>query len=311
MNKFKIVTFYEFTKINELNELKEKLNNYLALNRIKGTILLSSEGINGTISGSIKSIDNFMILLDKLGIKNINPKFSFSEFLPFPRLKVKIKKEIVTFKNKNLDLESKKGEYVDVEGWNNILNNPDITVIDVRNDFEIEMGTFKNSINPNTKNFTEFKDFADKNISKDKKIAMFCTGGIRCEKASSYLLATGTKKVYQLKGGILKYLEKIDSDKSLWEGECFVFDRRVSLKHGLKEGTYKICSGCRNPINEKDKNSIYFEEGVSCFKCFKSTSEAKKQSLRERAKQVKIAKEKKLINPFLDISHDEFFDSGI
>ncbi len=311
MNKFKIVTFYEFTKINELNELKDKLNHYLVLKRIKGTILLSSEGINGTVSGSLKSIDDFMLLLDNLGISNINPKFSFSEFLPFPRLKVKIKKEIVTFKNKNLDLDSNKGEYIDAEEWNNVLNNPDITVIDVRNDFEIEMGTFKNSVNPNTKNFTEFKDFADKNISKKKKIAMFCTGGIRCEKASSYLLSNGVKEVYQLKGGILKYLEKIDKDNSLWEGECFVFDRRVSLKHGLKEGTYKICSGCRNPINEKDKNSKYFEDGVSCVKCYKSTSEAKKQALRERVKQTKIAKEKKLINPFLDISHDEFFESGI
>ena len=311
MNKFKIVTFYEFTKINELNELKDRLKNYLSLSRIKGTILLSSEGINGTISGSIKSIDSFMELLKTEGINNINPKFSFSEFLPFPRLKVKIKKEIVTFKNENLDLDKNRGEYVDAEEWNNILNNPDITIVDVRNDFEVEMGTFKNSVNPNTKNFTEFKDFADKNIPKDKKIAMFCTGGIRCEKASSYLLSSGVKKVYQLKGGILKYLEKIDSDKSQWSGECFVFDRRVSLKHGLKEGTYKICSGCRNPINENDKKSKYFEEGVSCKKCYKSKSEAKKQGLRERTKQTEIAKKKNLVNPFLEISHDEFFESGI
>lgn len=311
MNKFKIVTFYEFIKINNLVEVKKNLNEFLMFKRIKGTILLSSEGINGTIAGSLNAIDEFISILDSYNIKNINPKFSYSEYLPFPRLKVKIKKEIVTFKDKNLNIDINKGEYVDAENWNKILNDPDIEIVDVRNNFEVEMGTFKNSVNPNTRNFTEFKEYADKNLLNNKKIAMFCTGGIRCEKASSYLISNGVDKVYQLKGGILKYLEKIDADQSLWDGECFVFDRRVSLVHGLKEGTYKICSGCRNPINDNDIKSSYYEEGVSCKKCHNVTSEAKKQGLRERFKQIKIAKEKNLKNPFLDISHDDFYESGI
>lgn len=311
MNKFKIVAFYEFTELKNLLEIKEKISKFSTLNRIKGTILLSKEGVNGTIAGSPDSIDGLVLKLASYGIKKINPKFSYSEFLPFPRLKVKIKKEIVTFRNNDLDMNKNKGEYVDPENWNNILNDPEITVIDVRNDFEVEMGTFKNSINPKTKNFTDFKEYADKEINKSKKIAMFCTGGIRCEKASSYLVSNGVEKVYQLKGGILKYLENINIDDSMFEGECFVFDRRVSLKHGLKEGNYKICSGCRNPITEEDKKSEFFEEGVSCKKCFDLTSDAKKLGLRERHKQVQIAKEKNLDNPFLDISHEDYFESGI
>tara|TARA_B100000941_G_scaffold248475_1_gene193958 strand:- start:354 stop:1289 length:936 start_codon:yes stop_codon:yes gene_type:complete len=311
MNKFKIVAFYEFTEIKNLLEIKEKIYKFSTLNRIKGTILFSKEGVNGTVAGSPNSIDGLVLKLAFYGIKKINPKFSYSEFLPFPRLKVRIKKEIVTFKNNNLDMNKNKGEYVDPQNWNNILNDPEITVIDVRNDFEVEMGSFKNSINPETKNFTDFKEYADKKINKSKKIAMFCTGGIRCEKASSYLVSRGVEKVYQLKGGIIKYLENININDSMFEGECFVFDRRVSLTHGLKEGNYKICSGCRNPINEEDKKSKYFEEGVSCKKCFDLTSDAKKIGLRERHKQVQIAKEKNLNNPFIDVSHEDYFESGI
>ena len=311
MNKFKIIAFYEFIEIKNLLEIKENLRKFATLNRIKGTILISREGINGTVAGSQNSIDELVSKLASYGIKKINPKFSYSEFLPFPRLKVRLKKEIVTFRKNDLDLENNKGEYVDPENWNNILNDPEITIIDVRNDFEVEMGSFKNSINPKTKNFTEFKEYADKNIINSKKIAMFCTGGIRCEKASSYLVSSGVEKVYQLKGGILKYLENININDSLFDGECFVFDRRVSLIHGLKEGSYRICSGCRNPINEEDKKSKFYEEGVSCKKCFGITSDAKKIGLRERHKQVQIAKEKNLDNPFIDVSHEDFFESGI
>ena len=311
MNKFKIIAFYEFIEIKNLLEIKENLRKFATLNRIKGTILISREGINGTVAGSQNSIDELVSKLASYGLKKINPKFSYSEFLPFPRLKVRLKKEIVTFRKNDLDLENNKGEYVDPENWNNILNDPEITIIDVRNDFEVEMGSFKNSINPKTKNFTEFKEYADKNIINSKKIAMFCTGGIRCEKASSYLVSSGVEKVYQLKGGILKYLENININDSLFDGECFVFDRRVSLIHGLKEGSYRICSGCRNPINEEDKKSKFYEEGVSCKKCFGITSDAKKIGLRERHKQVQIAKEKNLDNPFIDVSHEDFFESGI
>ena len=311
MNKFKIIAFYEFIEIKNLLEIKENLRKFATLNRIKGTILISREGINGTVAGSQNSIDELVSKLASYGLKKINPKFSYSEFLPFPRLKVRLKKEIVTFRKNDLDLEYNKGEYVDPENWNNILNDPEITIIDVRNDFEVEMGSFKNSINPKTKNFTEFKEYADKNITNSKKIAMFCTGGIRCEKASSYLVSNGVEKVYQLKGGILKYLENININDSLFEGECFVFDRRVSLTHGLKEGNYRICSGCRNPINEEDKKSKFYEAGVSCKKCYSITSDAKKIGLRERNKQVQIAKEKNLDNPFIDVSHEDFFESGI
>ena len=311
MEKILILAFYQFIKINELDVLKNSLAEFCVLEKIKGTILLSPEGVNGTVAGSISSIDQLLIKLKKYGFININEKKSRSEFMPFPRLKIKLKNEIVTFREPNLDMEKNKGKYVKPENWNTLINGEDVVLVDVRNNFEVEMGSFKTSVNPETESFIDFKNFAIELIknNKNKKIAMFCTGGIRCEKASSYLVGIGAENVYQLEGGILNYLEKIEEDDSMWEGECFVFDRRVSLTENLDIGTYTICSGCRNPINKNDEKSKYYEKGVSCKGCYDKTSDLKKLGLREREKQKKIAIERDTINPFVDISADDYLES--
>ena len=311
MNKFIVLAFYQFIERKDLTDVEFLLKKKCIFSKIKGTILLSREGINGTVSGSKKAISELSLYFKEIGYENLNEKLSSSQFLPFPRLKVRIKNEIVTFKQ-DLDLRKNRGEYIDAEKWNDLISDPELILVDVRNDFEVEMGSFENSVNPDTKNFTEFKKYADEKLlkNKDKKVAMFCTGGIRCEKASSYLVGEGMKNVYQLKGGILSYLQKIDEKKSKWNGECFVFDRRVSLKEGLKEGKYSICSGCRNPINDTDRESELFEEDVSCKKCFYITSDSKKNGLRERAKQTKLARKKGKKYPYLEVSADEYFESG-
>jgi len=312
MSRFAVLSFYQFIEKNDLKKIESLLKRKCVFSKIKGTILLSKEGINGTVSGSDESIVNLSAYIEEIGYKDLNEKKSYAKFLPFPRLKVRIKKEIVTFNEQRLDLVNNKGKYVEPSKWNGLIEDPELILIDVRNSFEVEMGSFENAKNPETKSFTDFKDYANKKLLKNKnaKVAMFCTGGIRCEKASSYLVGLGMKNVYQLEGGILSYLEKIDADDSKWNGECFVFDRRVSLSTGLKEGSYKICSGCRNPINRNDKNSELFEDGVSCKRCYSKTSEAKKKGLRERAKQTKLAKNKGKKYPFLEISAEEYFESG-
>ena len=311
MSSFSVLAFYQFIERKNLSEIESLLKKKCVFSKIKGTILLSAEGINGTVSGSERSISELSSYLKEIGFDDLNQKISYSKFQPFPRLKVRIKKEIVTFKEE-LNIMKNKGKHVDPDKWNDLIDDPELILIDVRNDFEVQMGTFENAKNPDTKSFTDFKKYAEENLlkNKDSKVAMFCTGGIRCEKASSYLVGNGMKNVFQLKGGILSYLEKVDVSKSKWNGECFVFDRRVSLKSGLKEGTYKICSGCRNPINDKDKKSEFFEEGVSCKKCYKTTSDAKKNGLRERAKQTKLAQERGKNYPYVEVSADEYFESG-
>ena len=313
MEKILILAFYQFININDLESLKNKLTEYCVLERIKGTILLSCEGINGTVAGSVSSIEKLISILKTKGFNNINEKKSDSEFMPFPRLKIKLKDEIVTFREQSLDMENNKGQYVKPENWNELISDENIVLVDVRNNFEVKMGSFKSSLNPETESFIDFKNFALQlmKINKNKKIAMFCTGGIRCEKASSYLVGMGAENVFQLEGGILNYLEKIKEDDSMWEGECFVFDRRVSLTENLDKGTYTICSGCRNPINKNDEKSKYYEKGVSCKGCFNLTSDSKKLGLREREKQKKIAIDRNKKNPFVDISAEDYFESGI
>jgi UPF0176 protein len=313
MSRFTVLSFYQFIEKNDLKKIESLLKKKCVFSKIKGTILLSNEGINGTVSGSDESIVNLSSYIEEIGYKDLNEKKSYAKFLPFPRLKVRIKKEIVTFNEQGLDLLNNKGKYVEPSKWNGLIEDPELILIDVRNSFEVAMGSFENAKNPEIKSFTDFKDYANKKLLKNKnaKVAMFCTGGIRCEKASSYLVGLGMKNVYQLEGGILSYLEKIDEDDSKWEGECFVFDRRVSVKHGLGEGDYIICGGCRNPVSEINQNSEKFEFGVSCENCFRETSERKKENLRERVRQTKIAEKKNLKNPFLKISSDDYFESGI
>ncbi len=298
---FTIITFYQFRNISNKQILISKLKDFCRFNKIKGTILIADEGINGTIAGMEKNIKNVIKIFQSYNFFNLNIKYSSSKFMPFQKLKIKQKKEIVTLRSKYSDPEKKTGDRINFNKWNDVIKDKNILVLDVRNDYEVQMGSFKGAINPKTKNFTELKSYIKNNLNnyKDKKIAMFCTGGIRCEKASSYMIAKGFNNVYQLNGGILKYLENMPENKSLWQGECFVFDGRVSLKNELKEGTYKICHACREPIGLNEMQSKNYLPGISCPKCFKQISEDKKKRLMERKKQISIAKKRGMYNRFI------------
>ena len=300
-SKFTILSFYQFKQIKDLLTIKSRISNFCKFNKIKGTIIIAEEGINGTIAGTSQSIKNFQLEIKKIGFENFNPKYSYSKFMPFFRLKVRPKKEIVTLRTKMADPENITGNKIKPENWNNLITDNDTILIDVRNDFEVEMGSFRGSIDPKTKSFTEFKNYLKDNLNeaKDKKIAMFCTGGIRCEKISSYMIKKGFKNVNQLHGGILNYLEKIPEKNSLWDGECFVFDNRVSVKNELKDGTFQLCHACRAPLSKTQIKSKKYLKGLSCPKCYGKISEAKKKSLVDRNKQISIAKRKGLYSPFI------------
>ena len=300
-SKFTILTFYQFKQIKDLLIIKSRISDFCKFNKIKGTIIIAEEGINGTIAGTSQSIKNFQLEIKKIGFENLNPKYSYSKFMPFFRLKVRPKKEIVTLRTKIADPENITGNKIKPENWNNLITDNNTILIDVRNDFEVEMGSFRGSIDPKTKSFTEFKSYLKDNLSeaKDKKIAMFCTGGIRCEKISSYMIKKGFKNVNQLHGGILNYLEKIPEKNSLWDGECFVFDNRVSVKNELKDGTFQLCHACRAPLSKTQIKSKKYLKGLSCPKCYGKISAAKKKSLIDRNKQISIAKRKGLYSPFI------------
>ncbi|MDC0624448.1 rhodanese-related sulfurtransferase [Alphaproteobacteria bacterium] len=300
-SKFTIITFYQFKKIDDILIIKNELSHFCKFNKIKGTIILAEEGINGTIAGISASIIKFELHLKGLGFTNYNSKYSYSKFNPFFRLKVKNKKEIVTLRSRDVDTENITGKKIKPEDWNNLILNQETILIDVRNNFEVEMGTFKNSINPNTKSFTEFKSYIKNNLNKakDKKIAMFCTGGIRCEKISSYMIKKGFKNVNQLNGGILSYLEKTSYENSLWNGECFVFDNRVSVKNELKDGSYELCHACRYPLSQDMLKSKEYKKGISCPNCYGKISELKKKNLKDRRKQITVAKKKGLYSPYI------------
>ena len=300
-SKFTILTFYQFKQIKDLLLLKSRISDFCKFNKIKGTIIIAEEGINGTIAGTSQSIKNFQLEIKKIGFENLNPKYSYSKFMPFFRLKVRPKKEIVTLRTKIADPENVTGNKIKPEKWNDLITDNNTVLIDVRNDFEVEMGSFQGSINPKTRSFTEFKSYVKDNLSeaKDKKIAMFCTGGIRCEKISSYMIKKGFKNVNQLNGGILNYLEKIPEKNSLWDGECFVFDNRVSVKNELKDGTFQLCHACRAPLSTTQIKSKKYLKGISCPKCYGKISEVKKKSLVDRNKQISIAKRKGLYSPFI------------
>ena len=286
---FSVFGFYKFKKLQFLKKKKYLIQKYLIEQDIRGTIILAKEGINGTIAGKYKNISFFINKIKKnLDIKIFhNENISKCKFQPFHRGKIKIKKEIVPM---DLFLSPKnKNKYIEPNKWNKLINNKDTIVLDSRKPFEYDVGTFKKSINPNVDNFREFPKYLNK-LNKKKTIAMFCTGGIRCEKASVYLKNKGFKNVYQLRGGILNYLKKVNKKKSLWKGECFVFDNRISVKHGLVKGTYSMCSGCRKPISLKDKKSNKYEEGVSCPNCHDILSKSQKERFRMRQKQIYLAK---------------------
>jgi UPF0176 protein len=293
---YKVAALYKFSKIQDPLELHNKIRIKLKDLSVYGTILVANEGLNGTISASNneKLISALNFIKSIKGFDDLDIKYSTSEKNPFVRLKVKLKKEIVTMGDESIDPTMLVGEYVDPKDWNDLIEDKNTIIIDTRNNYEYSIGTFKNSINPETKKFKEFPKWIDKkefttHEKNNKNIAMFCTGGIRCEKASSLMKKEGFKNVYHLKGGILKYFESISVDNSKWEGECFVFDDRVSVKHDLSEGTYDMCHGCRMPITEDDKKSKKYIRGVSCSSCFDKTTKEQKSRYMSRQKQVDLA----------------------
>ena len=287
-----VISFYKFVKINNPKKLRKSLSDLLLNEDVVGTFLIAKEGINATVSGSNISLKKIMKFLDKQkGFNDIEYKHSCSIKRVFKRLKIKVKDEVVALGKKEIDPSKTTGNYIEPKNWNKLIADPDVLLIDTRNTYEIKIGTFLGAENPNIKNFRDFPNFVKKklNSKKNQKIAMFCTGGIRCEKASSYLLEKGFKDVYQLKGGILKYLEQNTKKNSRFKGECFVFDERVSVNKKLKNGKYQQCYACRMPISKDDISSIHYKKGISCPHCFSKTSKRQKNRFAERQNQINLS----------------------
>lgn len=266
-----VATFYKFVQLCDSADKQLSLLACCQAEAVRGTILLAAEGINGTIAGSRQGIDAVLAWLrTDPRLADLEHKESMADEMPFDRMKVRLKQEIVTLGQPNVDPTAHVGTYVDPQDWNALISDPSVTVIDTRNFYEVEIGTFKGAKNPATASFREFPQYVQTQLDPQTypKVAMFCTGGIRCEKASAFLLSQGFREVYHLKGGILKYLEEIPPDESLWQGECFVFDQRVAVQHGLELGTHDMCHGCGYPISEADKASLHYQEGICCPHCY-------------------------------------------
>jgi UPF0176 protein len=290
---YRIAALYHFSRFDDPAAIRKPLAALACASGIKGTLLLAKEGINGTIAGPSDGIDSVIAHIRALpGCDALDWKESWSDHPPFARLKVRLKREIVTMGQPDVDPKARVGHYVDPADWNDLIRDPEVAVIDTRNDYEVNIGTFDGAINPNTTSFREFPAWWEANRHRfhNKKIAMFCTGGIRCEKSTNYLLGQGVEDVYHLKGGILKYLEQVDEEDSTWQGSCFVFDNRVSVGHGLVEGPHLLCHGCRRPLLPSDTQRPEYEAGVSCHQCIAETSEADKARFRERQKQIALAR---------------------
>lgn len=290
-----VCALYRFVDLVNYEEIQTPLLNIMNANQVKGTLLLASEGINGTIAGDQEGIDNVLNWLKSNPcLTDLTAKFSFDTENPFYRTKVKLKKEIVTLGVEGIDPNRVVGTYVKPKDWNALISDPEVLLVDTRNDYEISIGTFKNAIDPKTTNFREFPQYVKENLDpkKHKKVAMFCTGGIRCEKSTAYLKEQGFGEVYHLEGGVLKYLEEVPESETMWEGECFVFDNRVSVNHQLEKGQYDQCHGCRLPITEEDKKSEKYMQGVSCHQCHDSLSEQQKLRFLEREKQIRLSQER-------------------
>ncbi|MFL2899951.1 MAG: rhodanese-related sulfurtransferase [Candidatus Pelagibacterales bacterium] len=306
--KIYIYAFYRFKKLDNIESIKKILNEIVNNKVVLGSILISKEGVNGTISGTKNDLNLFIKHLKKvLRIRKLSLKISENQFLPFYRLKIKLKKEIVTLGKSLIYPEKLTGKNIHPKDWDKIVNDNSYFLIDTRNTYEIGIGSFKNSINPKTKSFREFPKFIKKaKIDKKQKIAMFCTGGIRCEKASSFLLQNGYKNVFQLDGGILNYLEfKRNKSRQTWTGECFVFDNRVSVNKKLMKGSYDQCYGCRRPITKEDQKSKYYKKGVSCPNCYYNRSIIQKHNSLTRQKQIDIAEMNNEFHSFKKISSKE------
>ena len=294
-----VAALYHFTRLNDFEQLKAPLQAMCDMLEIKGTILLAREGINGTVSGTDQAISDMLeFLRADPRLIDLEHKESRGTEVPFYRMKVRLKKEIVTMGVDGVDPNDIVGTYVDPKDWNDLISDPDVVLIDTRNDYEVEIGTFEGAINPNTETFREFPKWVEDNKERLKKpkVAMFCTGGIRCEKASSYMKQQGYDDVYHLKGGILKYLEHVKEESSLWNGDCFVFDQRVAVGHGLKESDYDQCYACRYPITDEEKLHPLYVKGVSCPRCHNKMSEDQRERFAERQKQIELAKKLSLIH---------------
>ena len=292
---FTVAALYKFADLPDFADLQKPLHDICQANGVKGTLLLAQEGINGTIAGTRAGIDVVVAhIRADARLNELEYKESFAKTMPFYRLKVRLKKEIVTLGVTGVNPNKQVGTYVAPEDWNNLLADPEVILIDTRNDYEVAMGTFKGATNPNTKTFSSFPDFVKANLdpSKHKKVAMCCTGGIRCEKASSYMLQQGFETVYHLKGGILKYLENIPEQESLWNGECFVFDERVGVKHALELGDYRLCRACRQPLSPEEIATAQYDEGISCANCTDQLTDKQRRRAAERHRQITLAKQR-------------------
>lgn len=295
MNKFVVCAMYRFVALPDYVALRDKLLSVMESFQIKGSLLLASEGINGTVAGSRESIDALIAWLQQdERFAQLDCKFSAAHELPFYRTKVKLKKEIVTMGVEGIDPRSVVGTYVKPKDWNALIADPDVVLVDTRNNYEVELGSFEGAINPNTESFREFPDYVRAHLdpARHKKVAMFCTGGIRCEKSTAYLKSQGFEEVYHLEGGILKYLEEVSPAESKWRGDCFVFDNRVAVDHSLKESVYDLCHACRLPIREEDKQHPLYEAGVACHRCHGTHSPEQLERFRERERQLSLARQR-------------------
>ena len=290
-----VAALYRFAKFPDFEAFRLPLHSLMSEEGVKGTLLLAPEGINGTIAGSRQGIDSVLAWLEKdRRFSGLDVKESYVKDNPFYRTKVKLKNEIVTMGVADIDPNDIVGTYVEPRDWNALISDPDVLLLDTRNQYEVEIGTFEHAVNPETETFREFPDYVSKTLNpeKQKKVAMFCTGGIRCEKSTAYLKQQGFEEVYHLKGGILNYLEQVPEQASMWQGECFVFDNRVTVNHQLEKGHYDQCHGCRMPITEEDKQNTHYQKGVSCHHCYDKHSHEQIKRYADRERQMDLAKQR-------------------
>jgi UPF0176 protein len=290
-----VCALYKFVRLENFKALREPLLEKMTSLNVKGTLLLAAEGINGTIAGSQIGIEQVLsFLAQDASLANISYKISYNDENPFHRTKVKLKNEIVTMGVEGIDPNQVVGTYVKPKDWNALISDPEVLLVDTRNDYEVEIGTFEGALNPDTETFREFPQYVKDNLdnTKHKKVAMFCTGGIRCEKSTAYLKEQGFEEVYHLEGGILKYLEEVPSSDTMWQGECFVFDGRVAVNHDLEQGQYDQCFACRFPLTEQEKQSEHYIKGVSCHRCHDKVSEKQRSRFAERERQMALAEKR-------------------
>ncbi|GGO80815.1 UPF0176 protein [Marinobacterium nitratireducens] len=295
MTQTVVCALYKFVSLDDFEAIRQPLLELMEAEGVRGTLLLAREGINGTVAGSREAIDRLLAWLrSDSRLAELSWKESLTDEMPFYRTKVKLKKEIVTMGVEGIDPRQVVGTYVKPRDWNDLISDPEVLLVDTRNDYEVQIGTFRNAVNPQTETFREFPDYVKEQLdpARHRKVAMFCTGGIRCEKSTAYLKEQGFDEVYHLEGGILKYLEEVPQEESLWQGECFVFDNRVSVNHALEKGSYDQCHACRMPITEDDKASDKYMQGVSCPHCFDKLTEEQRQRFEQRELQVRLARER-------------------